>query len=427
MPSEPAGSSAFGGVVSGAAELWRRGWDGLTLLLKLTWRETSRDNIPVVASALAYVTMVSIVPLLAAFSFIGARMFEQFERQTLEFLSGILPYSEQTILDTIEGFLAQAESLRGFALLALLAAALLAFATVERTLNRIWNVPEGRPLRMQLLSFTLLLFWGPILIGISFSGLPILSQIPTWKDQYASLEVLTVLSTMLVLTFLYWLVPYTAVRFRAALAGSAVATVALTALRQGFDVYVATFPNLGVVYGSFALALFFMISINLAWMIVLVGCEVAYTVQHFGSLTRGVQEGVPLEGRWAGLAALVVVANSFRAGRPVVSHDSLIDRLKIPPEDLPRVLAPLLAEGWLGETSGTSKAYLLAADPHRLTVQRIFAGYDERSGQIFDPLPPAVARRLTGLVTDLAGARAERLTGITLDDLLEEPVAEAAT
>src|SRR5205807_9296546 len=65
---------------------------------------------------------------------------------------------------------------------ALFATTLFAFATIEETFNKIWNVSRRRPFRYRLLTFFLLLFVGPLLIGVTFSSLILLRQSPNLRE-----------------------------------------------------------------------------------------------------------------------------------------------------------------------------------------------------------------------------------------------------
>ncbi|MES1244435.1 MAG: YhjD/YihY/BrkB family envelope integrity protein, partial [Acidobacteriota bacterium] len=213
----------------------------LARYVSLTLHQAHEDSVLLFASALAFVTVVSLVPLLTAFSFIGARVFHQYPQRTLEVFVQILPYSEETIVEKMGEFLDQAETLHGFGLAVFLTTALLGFATVEEAINRIWNVSRTRPFRVRLLSFLLLLFWGPVLIGVTFSSLIALRQSPALRRLFEEsflLNLLPMAAAIVGLTTLYWLVPYTPVRLRNALTGGLLAAILLEMLRVGFGTYI---------------------------------------------------------------------------------------------------------------------------------------------------------------------------------------------
>ncbi len=386
----------------------------------LTLRQAHEDGIFLTASALAFVTILSLVPLLAAFSFVGARVFNQYQQRSLEVFVQVLPYSDQTVNEKLREFLEQAGTIHGYGIIFFFATTLFAFATIEESLNKIWSVSRRRPVRVRLLSFLLLLFWGPLLIGATFTSLLLLRQSPglrTILQGSILFAVLPFVATAVGLTTLYWLVPYTRVQLRHALVGGLLAAILLELLRQGFASYVEFFRNVNIVYGSFAFALLFMMSIELTWTIVLLGAEAAYTAQHFPRLARGIHYQAPLQAAWVGLTALTLIARRFARGETVLSPAALAERLHLSPRELERVIRPLLTHDLLRESAGES-GYLLAVEPAQLPVDRIFQAYDHRARRGIEPVGEQLRGRLESLIGDLALARGERLAGASLADLI---------
>jgi len=387
----------------------------------LTLRQSHEDSIYLTASALAFVTILSLVPLLAALSFVGTRVFSQYPEKSLEVFIQVLPYSEKTLTDKLREFLDQAETMHGLGLAALFGTTLLAFATIEETFNKIWNVSRRRPFRYRLLTFFLLLFWGPLLIGVTFSSLILLRQTPAMRELVQGsvlLHLIPFLATVVGLTLLYWLVPSTGVRFRNALAGALFGAILLEILRQSFSYYVEFFRGVSTVYGSSAFVLLFMISIEITWTIVLLGSEAAYTAQHFQLLTRGLHTHPPVAASWVGLAALAFLATSGEEGEPP-SSEELASHLSLPARDLERALHPLLALGLLRETPG--RAYLLGRDPAALRVEEVFDAYEHRARRSVEHIGADLRDRLERWVELLALTRAERLGPLTLAQLLAAP------
>jgi len=392
----------------------------LARFFRLMLRQAHQDGIFLTASALAFVTILSLIPLLAAFSFIGARVFNQYQQRSLEVFVQVLPYSDQTVTEKLREFLEQAGTIHGYGIVFFFLTALFAFATIEEALNKIWSVSRRRPFKVRLLSFGLLLFWGPLLVGATFTSLILLRQSPGLRvilQGSILFAVLPFLATAVGLTTLYWLVPYTRVQPRNALVGGLLAAILLELLRQGFASYVEFFRNVNIVYGSFAFALLFMMSIELTWTIVLLGAEASYTAQHFRRLARGVLHQTPLQAAWVGLTALTLIARRFARGEGLLSPAALAERLHLSPHELERVIRPLLTHRLLRETTG-EHGYLLAADPGQLPVDRIFQAYDHRARRGVEPVGPELRERLEGLVGELAQARDTRLAGTTLADLI---------
>ena len=383
----------------------------------LTLSQGHEDAIYLTASALAFVTVLSLVPLLAALAFVGTRVFSQYPEKSLEVFVQVLPYAEKNLTDKLREFLDQAETMHGVGLAALFGTTLFAFITIEEAFNKIWNVSRRRPFRQRLLTFGLLLFWGPLVVGVTFSSLLLLRQSPALRvlvrDSFL-LNLAPFLATVVGLTLLYWLMPSTRVRFRNALVGGLFGGILLEILRQSFGYYVEFFRGVSTVYGSSAFVMLFMISIELTWTIVLLGSEAAYTAQHFALLSRGLHTHPPVAASWVGLAALAYLA--ARATEAPPSSDDLAGHLSLPARDLQRTLHPLLARGLLRETR--DHAYVLGRDSATLHVEEVFDAYEHRARRGVEHLGADLRTRLERWIAALAAARGDTLGSLTLDQLL---------
>ncbi|MBP9146313.1 MAG: YihY/virulence factor BrkB family protein [Thermoanaerobaculia bacterium] len=263
--------------------------------LRRALRKAHGDRLGLVASALAFSSVLSAVPLLAVISRFVARAVQQDEGRTLRVLTQLLPYSEQTLVTAIDSFVAQAEALSGLAILGFLVTCGATFLTIEGAIDKIFRVErrKGRILH-RLFSFSLVVVWGPLAIAGLVALLLHLAENPAFSG-YLRRSMLALwlppLLTLLGLTLLFWWVPNRKVKVRNALAGAAVAALALHGLQFGFRAYVGLFSAASrVVYGSFAIAFFFMLSLQIAWWLILVGIEVT------ANLELG-EETVPTEPR----------------------------------------------------------------------------------------------------------------------------------
>ncbi len=388
--------------------------------LLLAVAKAKADELSRQAASLAFITLLSLIPLLTAFSVIGARAFN--DQVLLELLGRVLPYSEEKLLQTLETFLENAHTVSGFGFVVFLVTAIIAFSSIERTVNHVWNVPRQRPFRIRLLSFTLLLFWGPLVIGATHSGLFFLGRLPAFRRFADSLpaQFLPFVVTVVGLTMLYWLVPYTKVRFTSALGGGLTAALLLEALRQGFGFYIHNFKSMEIVYGSLGLAFFFMVSIHVSWWIILLGSEVAYCIQHSAVMLRDRRHAATPEGSWLGIVALVVLTERFRRGEPITPRELLADQLRLPTAELAGVLEPLLAGDLIRETADT-EGFLLAGDPYQLRLAEVFELYERPHWDLLEGLSGGVAVPLEELRARLADARDQRAGEATLADLLDAP------
>jgi membrane protein len=412
-PGDPAGAES--------RDVWKRRLENGRIFLALVLRKSSDDGIAQRAAALAFVTILALVPLLAAFSFVAAQLLERYRGRVLDLLTGILPFSEDVLVDNIERFVEQAESLREIGFLTFILVGLAAFGAIEETINRIWQVSSRRSLRAKLVSFTLLVFWGPLVIGASYSFLLVLGQRPGFDvlfEESVLVQAVPLLVSLVGLTMLYWQVPFTRVRFSAALAGGATAAVLLEVLRRAFRLYVERMQVTYVVYGGFALAIFFMIAVQLAWWAVLLGTEIAYVKQHFRALTETRGQDARFREPWLGLAALATMLGGLREGRPLTDIDRLAAALGTAPEALRAALEPLVAGGLVMETTGEPAGFVLARDPHELTLEKALAVYERPVDELLAGLPEPLRENLETLMGRLRDTRATTLAGRSIVQLL---------
>lgn len=249
------------------------------LFFRRALRKAHHDRLGLVASALAFSSILALVPLLALISRFVARAIAQDDGRTLKVLAQLLPYSEKTVVTALDAFVAQAEALSGLAMIGFLVSCASSFLTVEGAIDDIFRVErrKGRILH-RLFSFSLVVVWGPLAIAGAVALSLYLAQSPSFS-RFARQSLLAPwlppVITLMSLTLLFWWVPNRKVRLRNALVGAAVSALALHGLQIGFRAYVRLFTDASrVVYGSFAIAFFFMISVQIAWWLALVGCEI---------------------------------------------------------------------------------------------------------------------------------------------------------
>jgi len=243
-------------------------------------RAQARDNVSLHAGALAYATLVSLVPLLTVALVTVARFQPERAELVVRAMATMLPYSPARVQATLTMFAERTVSLGWPAVVVSAIVALFTLYQIDEVINTVWGVPHRRPWRWRLVSFLLVLFWGPMLLTILFSGLFWLSSQPWYRAVAPAARPLPAVFAFFALTGLYRWVPHTRVRWRAALAGAAAATVLLVALHLGFQAYVSFASDLNVIYGSLSLLLFLLVSIYLLWLAILLGVEVSWVVGH---------------------------------------------------------------------------------------------------------------------------------------------------
>jgi membrane protein len=345
-----------------------------------------RDRLMLHAGALAYTTLLSLVPILTVLVVTAARLDPERAELLVDVFAAVLPFSPAQVLDTLGQFVQRTASLGWIAVTVSFLVTMNTFFQVEEVINTVWGVPQRRPWRWRLASIAAIVAWGPILLTVLFSALFWLSSQP-WYTLVAPIgRPLPALFAVAALTALYRAIPHTHVPWTAAVAGAAVATVALLAIHLGFQTYLSVATDIGVIYGSLTVVLLFLISLFLFWFAILLGAEATWVVGH-------VPPPVP-QAHADAILALVVAAH-VEGSVTLAQAEALLGEAHRPALDhltsAPAVLSP------------SGGGFQLARDARELTAGEVLA----HVGLNADAAGAADGGRAT--IADLAQARlAER-------------------
>ncbi len=263
-------------------------------------KQWARDRCPQQASALAFETALSLVPMLAiavtvlrAAGLLDAesRLFESLARDVLPDLPDVARPLRDFAAKISTG--AAGPAALGFTFVTAFAL----YLSMGKVFNDIWRVKVYRHLLYRLLVFSVLVTVLPLLAGLYLY----------WSAEGLSSGPASRFLTPLPIQFLALLLtnkllPNTAVKWRAALAGTVVSGVLLEALKWGFVTLARPMmlKNYTGIYGSVGLIPVVLVWIYASWLIVLLGVEIAAAVQNLTG-TTGERSG-PKAGRLGGLS-----------------------------------------------------------------------------------------------------------------------------
>ena len=242
------------------------------------WR---RDRCPQQAAGLSFQSVLSVVPALAVvFAAVRATGAMEAESALVEFLSTeFIPLSREEISSKLLGWSANVnfQSLGIVGLVAVLLIAFVTFNALEQTINHIWRVEKRRSLSRRFATFYLTASVGPLFFGLSLYQASKFGLTEGWLG--------ALMSAFLAFTglfFINFILPATRVRISAAVAGALVNTVAVELAKYAFAAYVANFgmDRYSGIYGPVAIVPLFLIWIYWSWLMLLLGVEVAHTVQN---------------------------------------------------------------------------------------------------------------------------------------------------
>ncbi len=304
------------------------------------------------AASLAYTTLLSLIPLVVAFTHIlkqyFANLFPGFGVQIDTILNAVVPYRSPQITYHLARFAENAATASTVGAIVFMFVAFRLFLAVEGAVNQIWKVRSARGYRSKIMAFTMLFFWGPLLMGLSFTTTAMLERNRYLRILFEGdliFMVVPVVVLFIGFTMLFWLVPSTRVRVQAAMAGALVTTVLFTLVRCLFGIYSAYLMSgrLNFIYGAVGLAVIFLIAIEVMWVVILLGVEVSFVWQNLYGVLRATEAQVqdqPQFDLYFALRGLLEISRRFdRREEPpsdvspgrAVRHDRLADGARAAP------------------------------------------------------------------------------------------------
>ena len=253
-------------------------------------RRFHEDRILYYSGYLSYVTLLSIVPLLAViYSLLSILpFFEKLKEEVEEFVfRNFVPELGDVLQEQILSFVDNATRMTPFGLIVLLVVALLLLSSIDHTLNQIWRVGKNRGIILSYSIYIVVLISSPVLLGtglaansylVSFGGLEEGSDFSAIKLILSSMHFL---GSFLFFLLLYIVVPHTKVHFWSAVFGALIATLLFELSKSVFALYFINFPVYQAIYGALAVIPLLFVWVFISWVVVLVGAQISASLDGF--------------------------------------------------------------------------------------------------------------------------------------------------
>jgi membrane protein len=359
----------------------RRTAIGVLRLLVVVVRALTDPQLNLEATALVYRTLLSIVPLLAvSFSVLKAFGAQYRIEAVVARMLTPLGASGAEITTHVVAFVdnLKVSVLGAIGFVALFYTVLSVIERVESALNSIWHVRRPRSLARKFSDYLSILLVGPVLVFAAFALMA--SALNYWLVQrvlaathLTSAAVIAArhgapfLLLVAAFTLLYRLLPYTRVSLRSALVGGVTAALLWHVAGFWFTVFVAGSTSYTAIYSGFAVFVISLIWLQVAWLVVLTGGQVAYVHQHPISyvIVRG-RPSLLLQER-IGLGALVEITRQYLGDGGPARPVDLARTLDAPLAVLEDLIEEFVASGLLVRTAEPD-GVMLARPPDQITV-----------------------------------------------------------
>lgn len=366
-------------------------------IIVLAFKEFNEDRCSLRAMALTFYSMMSVVPVLAlAFGISkGFGMQEVLEKEIIGNMKG-----QEEVLKFIIGFagktLEQAKGgiIAGVGIVFLIYTVFNLFENIEGSFNNIWGVPHSRSFSRKLSDYLSVLFIAPILFILSSSATVFIkTQVTNIAEKITllgpvsplillSLKVVPFFVIWLLLTFLYIYMPNTRVRYKSGILGGIAAGTMYVLWQLIYITLQIGAVRYGAIYGSFAVIPLFMIWLQVSWLIVLFGAEIAFAHQNVDTYEmEAISENVSISLRKIlALRIASMCIKNFVKGETPLSGKEISDALDIPVRLTNRLLNDLVKCHVLSETKGDDEKltyYQPARDVGSLTIHHVITALEK--------------------------------------------------
>jgi membrane protein len=378
-----------------ALPAWQRPLRLPLRLLHALGRDLVSGMLPLHATSLVYTTLLSLLPLLAvSFSVLkGFGVHNQLEPMLLQALHPLGDGAQevaQQLISYVDNTNVRVLGAVGLAIL--LYSVLSVISKIEQVFNLTWRIDRPRPIGERFSRYLSVLLVGPVLL---FSALAASASVrsnvivqrlveiePVGFLLHTAEQLVPFVLITLAFAFVYTFVPNARVRIGPAVVGALVAGVLWLAAGNLFADFIAGSTRYAAIYSSLAIPILFMMWVYFAWLIVLIGANIAFYIQYPEYLAIRARE-LRLSNRLRERVALELMQRVVRrhfAGAEGTSEDELAHDLGMPLVNV-RNLVHLLTQGGFLVPTATTPLRLLPAQASERMLVRELLHYVRRFGE----------------------------------------------
>lgn len=354
-------------------------------VLVLAVRGFTEDRLMIKASALVYYTLFAIVPVMALLLALGRGFGVQ--EMLLKSMNGGASGGDGALTGMVMGFVenylnrASGGVFVGVGVVMLLWSVMSAFSRVEKIFNDIWQVKKSRNYLRQFTTYFSMMLTLPVLL-VASSGISMF-LVSTFSDEYVfgmlsvwlvrGIKMLPYVINILMFTAVFMIFPNTKVKVSSALIAGVVTGIAFQIFQFLYINGQAYLSSYNAVYGAFAVFPLLLLWLQISWLIVLLGAELSYAVQHADDyrFDADVRHMSIRYREFLCLSLMVMVVRRFVGGERALSDGDVARESSLPMKVVRSILNELHDNGLLvfeEEEKSGERRYYPAVDVSRLSV-----------------------------------------------------------
>ena len=274
-----------------------------------------------------------------------------------------------------------------FGILGMVLAALGVLGSIEQSMNAIWQTSRGRALGRKIIDYMALMILLPISVNLALATSTTLQSTILYSRIQEILPIamfgfflklLPVLILILTFVLLYRFIPNTRVEYIPALAGGIFGGISWYLVQILYIKMQIGVAKYNAIYGSFATLPLFFLWIYVAWVVFLLGAEVAFAFQSWKQYQWEKLKLSPVVRLAMAFDIMETALNDFTE-RKVTNKPLLARHLSQPDSAIGVIVDELVDGGMLRRVSGKLEGYVPAAPSAQLKpveIMNIIFGKD---------------------------------------------------
>ena len=381
-------------------------------------KEFINDKCAEKASALTYLSMLSLVPVLALI-FAIANAFgikELMQRELERYLSG-----QTEILNQVQPFVEKMLNTQGGGIVAISSVVFLIYTVIrllmniEAAFNDMWDIKKSRRWERKISDYVAVILLGPVLLIVASSATVFVKDtiqgiVTEWEvlGQLRSgivflLKLLPYTILWLLLFGLYLIFPNTRVKFWPALFAGIVAGTLYQLNQQAFISLQFAFARYNAIYGSIAFLPLFLIWLQISWLIVLFGAEICYGAQYINQWEIN-SETLKISydyRRKLTLLLLYRIVKKFEDGEGALTVSNLGATVNVPRRYVSEICYELERSKLISKVEADETAYQPAFDIHKMDLYTVLNKLEDEGMGEFDPRKTTVFQSIENALEDI--------------------------
>ena len=395
-------------------------------IIVLAVRGFAEDKCKFRASALTFFSLLSIVPVLAmmfgiakgfgGYNWVEAKIMESFQGQE-EVSEKIIDFANKmltTIEDTSGGWVT------GIGTILLFWTVIKLLSNIESSFNDIWGIKRSRRMARKFADYLSMMLVCPVLLVMSSSMtiskqiMELVGKIPFFSSAIEPiilffLKFTPYIMIWIVFTFVLMFMPNTKVKFKSGVLAGVVSGTIFQIVQSLYISSQIGVAKYSAIYGSLASLPMFLIWLQISWLIVLFGAELAFAHQNVDTyeFEQDCLNVSYSHKRLLSLLTMRTLVRNFCDGKEALTAENISHALEVPIRLVREILFELHEAGLaseIREDDGRLVRYQPGRDVDAMTVQYVVHALENKGYSEIPVAPSAELEKLRGCVKAIGEA-----------------------